>query len=123
LTAATLSYLPRLVVDVWFAGGLDDVGNLLRLIGAAPFDSSHTFRRAIREPFAASVAAAEAAQQHHEQQQHDTLDDNVTCDVTAAAAYGRAQRDGVRRLLALLQPLMWRSNKEAAAADHPLPPR
>jgi hypothetical protein len=105
------------------AGGLDDVGNLLRLIGAMPFDSSHTFRRAIREPFAASVAAAEAAQQHHEQQQQqDALGDNVRSDVTAAV-YGRAQRDGVRRLLALLQPLMWRSNKEAAAADHPLPPR
>jgi hypothetical protein len=109
------------------AGGLDDVGNLLRLIGAAPFDSSHTFRRAIREPFAASVAAAEAAQQYHEhqqqQQQHDVLGDNVTCDVTTSAVYGKAERDGVRRLLALLQPLMWRSNKEAAAADHPLPPR
>jgi hypothetical protein len=103
------------------AGGLDDVGNLLRLIGAAPFDSSSTFRRAIREPFAASLAAAAAAQQHHEQRDYVTLD--VTSNITSNAVYGRAQRDGVRRLLALLQPLMWRSNKEAAAADHPLPPR
>lgn len=103
-------------------GGLDDVGNLLRLIGAAPFDSSHTFRKAIREPFAASVAAAAAAVQPHNAAGAvmSTVTSNGTSDVIT---YGRAERDGVRRLLALLQPLMWRSNKEAAAADHPLPPR
>jgi hypothetical protein len=105
------------------AGGLDDVGNLLRLIGASPFDSSHTFRRAIREPFAASIAAAAVAAAAAQQHAADNVHDNAAIAGGQVVSYGRVERDGVRRLLALLQPLMWRSNKEAAAADHPLPPR
>jgi hypothetical protein len=37
--------------------------------------------------------------------------------------YKCQERDGVRRLLALLQPLMWRTSKAVADLDHPLPPR
>jgi hypothetical protein len=40
-----------------------------------------------------------------------------------APRYRRRERDGVRRLLALLQPLMWRTSKAVADLDHPLPPR
>lgn len=101
------------VIVVSLAGGLEDVGNLLRLIGAAPFDTTYTFRKAIHEPFHASATAAAAALQDQHQQ----------CVMPATPQYRRRHRDGVRRLLSLLQPLMWRSNKEAAAADHPLPPR
>lgn len=49
----------------------------------------------------------------------------VVTALSAALAprYGRHERDGVRRLMALLQPLMWRTSKAVADMDHPLPPR
>lgn len=37
--------------------------------------------------------------------------------------YGYREREGVRRVMALLQPLMWRTSKAVADEDHPLPPR
>eukprot|EP00775_Hariotina_reticulata_P011459 gene11459-11605_t len=83
------------------------------LLQACPFNSPAVFKAAIAQPFARSVAAAEAAvaaplPPPGRQQQR---------------RYGWAEREGVRRLLALLQPLMWRSNKKTSALDHPLPPR
>jgi hypothetical protein len=127
------------------AGGLDDVASLLRLVGAEPFNDDRIFKHVVAEPFKASAGAAEAAlrceqQQQQQQQVAVTSKDAGTqqsdggcllsSDTAKAAGpatmqqyYGATARDGVRRLLALLQPLMWRSSKESAAADHPLPPR
>jgi len=85
------------------------------------------FKSSIAQPFTRSVAAAEAAVAAAAAADDDD-DDGDVADLSPPSAaagqwYGRAERDGVRRLLALLQPLMWRSNKMTSALDHPLPPR
>jgi hypothetical protein len=169
------------------AGGLSDVGNLLRLINASPFHETSVFRAAIERPFYASVEAAAAALAADTPDtaaaaaagqlqglanvgldRCDSDEEGVgvrLSDASAAAAaaagqgngvglasppaaaaaaagggdaaaalmgavsealtprYKRQERDGVRRLLALQQPLMWRTSKAVADLDHPLPPR
>jgi len=159
------------------AGGLADVGNLLRLINASPFDETPVFRSAIERPFYESVEAAAAAlstagaarpgstsapaadsdDEAFPVGELDSLGAEGDCMLVdgwlqaAGAAGGAAEaaqtpaaagdqapvltalakalapryrrRDGVRRLLALLQPLMWRTSKAVADLDHPLPPR
>ena len=112
---------------------------------ASPFIYTTSFMHLVAEPFKASAGEAGVALRCGRQQgqrQHVAVTSKdagtqqsdggclLSSDTAKAAGpatmqqyYGATARDGVRRLLALLQPLMWRSSKESAAADHPLPPR